>query len=202
MQIRAVLFDIGGILEITPPTGWRERWESTLGLGPGELDERMSDVWRDGAVGKITEADVEAAIRQRLGVRDDQMDRFQTEMWDDYLGSPNVELIDYFTRLRPRYRTGIISNSFVGARRREQEGYGFGDICKLIVYSHEVGVDKPDRRIYDLTCERMALQPGECVFLDDVEENVVAAREVGFHAVLFANNAQAINDIEVCLRSP
>jgi hypothetical protein len=42
------------------------------------------------------------------------------EMWEEYLGTPNVELIDWFRDLRPRYRTGIIS-SFVGAREREQE---------------------------------------------------------------------------------
>ncbi|MEE2830513.1 MAG: HAD-IA family hydrolase, partial [Myxococcota bacterium] len=59
---------------------------------------------------------------------------------------------------------------------------------------------KPDRGIYDITCERMKLLAEEAVFLDDVEENVVAARELGFHAVLFADNAQAIAEIEAHLQ--
>jgi len=200
MAVRAVLFDIGGILELTPPTGWRERWEAELCLRPGELDERMESVWRDGAVGRITEQEVDAQLRRRLGVSHAQLERLRTEMWDDYLGSPNVELIDYFAGLRPRYRTGIISNSFVGAREREQERYRFNDLCELIVYSHEEGVEKPHRRIYEITCERMGLRPEQAVFLDDVPENIVVARELGFRAVLYADNAQAIGEIEAHLR--
>ena len=202
MSIRAVLFDIGGILELNPPTGWRERWESELALRPGDLDKRLEDVWRDAAVGSITEQVMEDTIRRRLGLQDEQMDRFRNDMWDDYLGSPNDELIDYFGGLRSRCRTGIISNSAVGARVREQERYGFDDLCELIVYSHEVGVSKPDRRIYEITCERMNLQPAEAVFLDDVEENVVAARELGFHAVWFVDNRQAVREIEGHLCQP
>jgi hypothetical protein len=45
-MLHAVVFDIGGVLELTPPTGYRERWEKSLGLGPGDLDQRMYDVWR------------------------------------------------------------------------------------------------------------------------------------------------------------
>jgi len=48
MIIRAVVFDIGGVLEIIPPTGWVEKWEARLHLNPGELDERLMDVWRAG----------------------------------------------------------------------------------------------------------------------------------------------------------
>ena len=42
------------------------------------------------------------------------------DLWREYLGTANTELIEYARRLRPRYRTGILSNSFVGAREREQ----------------------------------------------------------------------------------
>ncbi len=48
MAIRAVVFDIGGVLEITPRTGWVEKWEARLHLKPAELDERLMDVWRAG----------------------------------------------------------------------------------------------------------------------------------------------------------
>ncbi|MEX2626162.1 MAG: hypothetical protein WD225_04725, partial [Ilumatobacteraceae bacterium] len=50
--------------------------------------------------------------------------RFMDDLWAEYLGTPNTELIDYFTGLGGRVRTGILSNSFVGAREREQERYG------------------------------------------------------------------------------
>ncbi len=59
-------------------------------------------------------------------------------------GTANTDLIEYARRLRPRYRTGILSNSFVGAREREQAAYGFEDLVDEIIYSHECGMSKPD----------------------------------------------------------
>ena len=66
MAIRAVVFDIGGVLEITPPTGWVEKWEARLHLKAGELDERLMDVSRAGSLGTISEEEVEKRIGEIL----------------------------------------------------------------------------------------------------------------------------------------
>jgi putative hydrolase of the HAD superfamily len=199
MTIQAVVFDIGGILEITPSLGVTERWEARLGLASGEINKRMADVWHDGGIGTITEADVHRALAERFGFDDQQVGEFMGWVWREYLGSANTELIEYARRLRPWYRTGILSNSFVGAREREQAAYGFEDLVDEIVYSHECGLSKPDPAIYALTCERLGVAPEEMVFLDDLEPNVDAARQAGIHAVLYTDNAQAIRDIEALL---
>lgn len=199
MAIRAIVFDIGGVLEITPRTGWVEKWEKLLQLKPGGLSELMHSVWRDGSIGRISEEEVEKSTAEILGLDQAQLDAFMYDLWEEYLGELNVELTAYFAGLRPRYRTAIISNSFVGAREKEQELYGLGDLCDVIIYSHEVGLEKPDRRIFELTCERLGVQPAEVIFLDDVEQHVAAARELGIHAILFRENSQAIADVEACL---
>ena len=54
MAIRAVVFDIGGVLEITPDLGITRQWETRLGLAAGELDERMHDAWRGGKIGRAS----------------------------------------------------------------------------------------------------------------------------------------------------
>jgi putative hydrolase of the HAD superfamily len=201
MAIRAVAFDIGGVLEITPRTGWEVKWGARLGLEPGELAERLHGLWRGGSVGTISEEEVEKKTGEILGLDRAQVDAFMRDLWDEYLGTLNAELAAYFASLRPRYKTAIISNSFVGARQKEQERYGLGDLCDLVIYSHEVGIQKPDGRIYEMTCERLGIEPSEMVFLDDVEAAVDAARELGIHAILFRDTAQAITDIEACLRN-
>lgn len=196
MAIRAIVFDIGGVLEITPRTNYDERWESRLGLEAGELDERMADIWKAGALGKCTEEDVERGLRELVGMDQAQVDAFLYDLWEEYLGTLNVELAAYFSKLHSRYRTAILSNSFVGAREREQERYHFDEMTDLIIYSHEVGLAKPDRRVYELTCERLGVLPEEVIFLDDVEICVAAAREIGIHGIRFQSNEQAIADIE------
>jgi putative hydrolase of the HAD superfamily len=196
---RAVLLDIGGVLEITPPTGWIERWARELALGPAEIGRRLADVSRGGSIGTVSEDQYAHAVAERLRLGPADLDRFLADLWEEYLGTANRELIDWFAALRPRYRTGIVSNSFVGAREREQARYGFPDLTDTIVYSHEVGVSKPDPAIYLEACRRLGVRPEEAVFLDDVEAAVDGARAVGMSGVVFRDNAQAIADIGALL---
>ena len=199
MVIRAVVFDIGGVLEITPDLGLDRRWETRLGLPDGEILARMHDIWRGGSIGTITLDDVHEALRDRLGLDDQTLAQYMADFWREYLGTANTELIEYARRLRPRYRTGIVSNSFVGAREREQAAYGFEDLVEEIVYSHEAGFSKPDPRIYDLICTRLNVAPGQMVFVDDTESCVTGARDAGIQAVHYQDNAQANAEIEKLL---
>lgn len=201
MAIQAIVFDIGGVLEITPDLGMTEKWEERLHLKPGELNERMGSLWRDGSLGRCTPEDVMHGLRERIRMDQAQVDSFLHDLWTEYLGQPNTELIDYVRGLRPHYQTALLSNSFVGAREKEQERYQFEDLVDLIIYSHEVELAKPDRRIFELTCERLGVQPAETIFLDDVEVSVAAAREYGIHAILFKDTAQALADIQACLQA-
>jgi putative hydrolase of the HAD superfamily len=196
MSIQAVVFDIGGILEITPDLGVAGTWESRLGLAPGELNRRMEDAWVGGSIGAISEADVRRAATENLGLDRQLLEQFMADLWREYLGTANTELIEHARSLRPRYRTGILSNSFVGAREREQAAYGFEDLVDEIIYSHECGMSKPDPAIYALACARLAVEPAQMVFLDDYAPCVEGARQAGIHAVLYQGNAQAIRDIE------
>jgi putative hydrolase of the HAD superfamily len=196
MSIQAVVFDIGGVLEITPSLGVTELWESRLGLDPGEINRRMHDIWHGGGIGTVSELEVHQAAAERLGLDEPQLEEFMDWIWREYVGSANTELIGYARQLRPRYRTGILSNSFVGAREREQAAYGFEDLVDEIIYSHECGMSKPDPGIYALACERLRAEPAQMVFLDDYGPCVEGARQAGIHAVLYQDNAQAIRDIE------
>jgi epoxide hydrolase-like predicted phosphatase len=195
MTIRAVVFDIGGVLELTPLTGWVEKWEARLYLNPGELDERLMDVWRAGSLGTISHEEVEKRIGKIMGMDQGQVAALMADLWEAYLGELNVELAAYFASLRPRYQTALLSNSFAGARGKEQERYHFAELCDLLIYSHKEGIAKPERHIFELTCEHLGVQPAEVVFLDDVEANIAAAREFGMQAILFRETKEAIGHL-------
>jgi putative hydrolase of the HAD superfamily len=83
---------------------------------------------------------------------------------------------------RAGLRTGLLSNSWGGST-----GYPADLLPGLfdgVVISGEVGMRKPERRIFLLAAESVGLEPGECVFIDDVEENVTAATAAGLTGVL------------------
>jgi putative hydrolase of the HAD superfamily len=215
-MIKAVVADIGGVFEVEPlgrdPTArfpaMIAAWERRLHVPPGEVQARITAMNRsfeatgkDGEVWTLSQEEWQEGLRQFLDLTPLQLAAFVEEFWTVYLGDPNPELVAYFTTLRPRYRTALLSNSFDGAREREQERYQLADFVDDIIYSHEVGLTKPDPRIYALTSHRLAVQPHEVVFLDDAERNVAGAADCGFHAILYKNTAQAIAAIEQCLHA-
>jgi epoxide hydrolase-like predicted phosphatase len=201
VAVRAVVFDIGGVLEVTPNLEVFPRWEARLGLAPGEFVERTGQLWLDGNIGVISLDEVHAGLSQSLGLARPTVEELMEDIWTEYVGTPDVALIEYFRGLRPRYLTALLSNSFVGAREREQELYGFAELTDLIVYSHEVGLSKPDPRIYELTCERLDVRPHEGVFVDDKARNIDAARDLGMHAILHESTPQSIAEIDALLAS-
>lgn len=214
MTIRAVVFDIGGILEIIPGGGdptirfpdMIARWETRLGLPAGSLGQQIAELsaqferaGQDGGIGTLSEAAYFAELLAVTGWDQPQLDAFRRDFWDTYCGNPNPDLVVYLGSLRPRYHTALLSNSFDGARREEEARLHLSQIADLIIYSHEVGVAKPDPRIYALTCERLGCRPEEIVFLDDAERNVAAAAAYGIHTILFRDNTQAIDAIQALL---
>ncbi len=161
----------------------------------------MESFWQAGSVGECTEEEVHQGMRERLGMSQEQVEEYMSEMWDWYCGRLNVSLADYFRRLRPRYQTAILSNSFVGARREEQQRHQVEEMCDLIIYSHEVGMAKPDRRIFELTWQQLGVQPEEMLFLDNTQVHVEAARACGIQAILFEDTAQALAALESRLQA-
>ncbi|MFJ9668859.1 HAD family hydrolase [Streptomyces sp. NPDC101219] len=200
MATPCIILDIGGVLEITPDTGWVQRWEERLQLPPGTIHERMRDVWQAGSVGGISERQVHEQVGSRLGLAGPEVDAFMADLWAEYLGTPNEELIAHVRGLRGHCRLGILSNSFVGARERETGLYGFDELVERIVYSHEIGVEKPDPEAFGEACASLGVRPESCLFVDDAEANVLAARAVGMQAHLFEDNARTMARIAAHLQ--
>jgi FMN phosphatase YigB (HAD superfamily) len=179
--------------------GWQQRWCTQLGLPDEQFRTLLAPPGRAGSLGQIDLEQYTATAQELLGLDDEQAVAFMDDIWDEYLGTPNTELIGHFTGLRDRVRTGILSNSFVGAREREQERYGFEDRCDAIAYSHEIGVMKPGPAAYTAVCALLEAEPHEVLFLDDLEMCVKGAEAVGMTAVLYRDNKQAIAEIEAHL---
>jgi putative hydrolase of the HAD superfamily len=196
-----VVFDIGGVLEQVDDDAWPEvwigRWERRMNLQPGHLMERLAEHEPDGdmVTGGISEAQMRAMYAGALGLDEEQADEMMAEMWDAYCGELDVELCDFAAGLRPTYRTAILSNSADGARREEQRRYGFEELVDTIVYSHEVGLAKPDPAVFRLTEERLGVAAHEIVLLDDHDGHVEAARRLGWHAVLHRSTPESIREI-------
>jgi len=90
-------------------------------------------------------------------------------------------MLDLFRKLHAAgVPTGLLSNSWGGGYPHEL----FPDLFDAVVISSEVGMRKPEPRIFFHAAELLGLAPQECVFIDDIEANITAAEQIGFTGVL------------------
>lgn len=185
MTIRGLIFDYGGVL-------WDMRWDAARelerqhGLAERSITGTMygSDVWRQLEVGLgDRDAWLAGAHRELEAVAGRELPPLH-QHWRDrqHLIAPNIELV---RRLRPPYKTAVLSNAEGTLVDRMKNVHGIYDLFDEVVCSAEVGLAKPDPRIYALAARRLSLEPGECLFVDDLASNVEAARGAGMNAVQF-----------------
>ena len=183
--LRGVIFDFGGVLIDM-------RWDVSAGLEEAHGLPRLAlletlyrtPTWLEIERGQ---GDLHAWRTEAHRLLEERAGRSLPQLHDAWLASrhlirTNVSLAQ---RLRPTYRTAILSNADASLRGRLRDGLGIHDHFDEVICSAEVGLAKPDPAIYRLAAERLDLAPAACVFVDDHEPNVQAAREVGMAAVLF-----------------
>jgi putative hydrolase of the HAD superfamily len=94
----------------------------------------------------------------------------------------NLALVE---RLRPPYKVSVLSNADVSLRGRLVAEMRILHLFDDIVCSAEVGMAKPEAEIFRLAAARLGVAPEECVFVDDWDQNIDAARQVGMIGVLY-----------------
>ncbi len=97
-------------------------------------------------------------------------------------------------------RLGLLTNNVKEFGEHWRTMFPLEELFEEVVDSSHVGMRKPERGIYELTCSRMGIEPGEAVFIDDNLDNVQAARAYGMEAVHFGENPwDALAEIEAIL---
>ena len=207
-MIRAVVSDFGGVLT-SPLIQSFVAYQDETGVDFRRFGEAMGRIMeRDGKhplfeleCGRITEREFYAVIEAELGGGVSLVD-FR-ERYFAHL-HPNEPVIEYMRGLRGRgYRMALLTNNV-----REWEPLwrakipAVDEIFEVVVDSGFVGMRKPDPRIYELTLERLGdVRAEECVFVDDIDVNCEAARELGMTPVHFVDAGQAIAEVEELLRA-
>ncbi len=94
--------------------------------------------------------------------------------------------------------TALLSNSWGNEYPREM----WTDMFDVVIISGEVGMRKPEPRIYNLVCERLGLQPQQCVFVDDMPYNVDAAVRLGWVGVHHHSYQETAAELEAIFGIP
>ena len=196
MPIRAVIFDIGGVILHTRNYDRRRAWEERLGLSQGQLGQIVfgSEAAARAASGEVLEGEVWREVGRTLELRDDQLAGLQRDFWADE--QLDLELAQFIQSLRPRIKIAIITNAWSDARSIHNSRFQLNAWTDVAVYSAEVRLVKPDARIYQLALSQLGVRADECVFVDDVLVNVQAAQALSMKGVQYRDTPQAIAEIQ------
>ena len=177
-------------------------WGRRAGIADDEFEQRLTVFRLDGliATGQLTEASTgHSTPRHSASTRPGP-----TTSWSP-CGLVLRRARPGAVRLRRQPATGVHDRHHQQLRRRRpprggQARYGFEQLVDEIVYSHEVGLAKPDPRIYALACDRLGVEPAELVFVDDVAMIVDSANRFGLQAVLHTgDSARTIAEVRALL---
>jgi len=198
MQIAGILFDFGGVLAPFFRPALFRALEDELGLQPGSLPEILwrSTDWRLAEVGAIDDQEYWQRTAPRLGLAMETQgaqDRLQA-LRETLYGAVEVDpaMVDLVRRLRPNYRTGLLSNTSERQPERMLEKYHLEGLFDAVVLSAAAGLAKPDPAIYRLAVQRLGTEPETTIFVDDYPPNVAAASEQGLHGLHFTGHADLL----------
>ncbi len=197
--IKAVIFDIGGVLVRTEDLTSRRIWEARFGLPDWGLARLVFDnpVASEATVGRATTADVWRYVGDQLGLAGAELAQLEEDFWagDRY----DVDLIAWIGALRPRYQTGILSNAWDWMPRRHAPHIN-ASVFDVIVYSQEIQLAKPAPASFHSVLDQLGVRPQEAIFVDDFAENIAAANDLGLHGVLFRPQDDVRQAIAALLR--
>jgi epoxide hydrolase-like predicted phosphatase len=206
--IRAIVSDFGGVLT-SPLLDSFAAFQQSSGVSLEALGKAMAAVGaRQGTnplfeleTGRLSEATFLRALEDQLSVDLGQ----QVELHgfgERYLEQlhPNPRMIEYMRELRRRgYKMAICTNNVREWEQLWRAKLPVEEIFEVVVDSAFVGFRKPERKIFEITLERLGVAARASLLVDDVETNCTAARELGMRAVLFRDTDQAIEEIEAAL---
>lgn len=199
MKIRAVFFDFGGVIQRTEYQAPRQRLAERFGMDYAEIDNIVfnSPTARQATVGEIPVQKHWEAVAQRLKVSHDEVAEVEREFFAGDVVDHSI--LEYLRSLRPRFVTGLISNAWSDMREylvRKKMDNAF----KFLTISAEVGVAKPEAKIYLLALEQAQVQPEAAVFVDDVLANIEACEQIGMKGILFKDPQEAMEQLKKLLR--
>ena len=201
MSIKAVFFDLGGVILRTEHQAPRQKLAEHFNMDYDDIEKIVFGGGPNGSasrasVGEITEEGHWHNVAKMLKQPVSEYERIRDEFFAGDVIDRNI--LDFLRSIKPTHKVGLISNAWSGLRDyifREK----FDDAFHRMIISAEVGVAKPEAKIYQIALEQFEVSPSEAVFVDDVVENIEACEKIGMKGVHFKDAESALQQVREVL---
>lgn len=200
-MFRAVFFDFGGVITSSPFEAIGH-YERSNGAPPGfvaEVNSRNSgdNAWAKIERNEISTHEFDALFRQET--KELGFELSGAELLPLLTGAVREEMVAAIDRLRDRQLiVACLTNNVLTANPSPR----LAELLTrfdFVVESSKVNVRKPEQRFYEIACELARVEPGECVFLDDLGINLKTARQMGMTTIKVTSAQQALTELSEVL---
>jgi|SRR2546429_786524 len=197
-MIKAIFLDIGGVLILSKYREIIEKWASELNVPSDKLHQTLKQYSHIGMAGKRGSYQEFLEQNEIDWITADQLKALQKEAWkSEYI---NQELLDFILENKGKYTFGIITNNYKEAEELLLKKFNVPKFYSVFVSSADIGVLKPDERIYQYALERIKTPAEQTIFVDDQERNVEAAKELGMVGFLYRDNESLLKQLSKALK--
>ena len=214
MTYTTVIFDFGGVITASPFEAFN-KLEAERGL-PHDFVRRVnSSDPDDNAWAKFERAEIDAATFDTLFAEEARALGHELEgeaVLAVIAGAVRPAMVATLDTLKDRgFTIACITNNVPGGKmgirgagmtRSAEAAIEVADIMARfdhVIESSKAGVRKPDPRIYQMMCEKLGVEPAECIYLDDLGINCKPASQLGMHAIKVTSGEQALGDLSAVL---
>ena len=207
MPIRAVVFDLGGVV-LGSPLQAIAAYERDQGLPPNAINHVVASTAPHGAWsrlerGEISMLDFFDAFEQdcakagwTISARD-MMERIGET------SAPRPSMLEAIRRIRSKgLRVAALTNNWAPGGEGASDGNPLLPLFDVFLESSVEGLRKPDPRIYELVCKRLGVPPEEAVFLDDIGANLKPARAMGMTTLKVETPEASLEELAEILGFP
>jgi len=193
VQIKAVIFDWGGVLADEPLQGLIQYCAATLGVDLKKCGSVIEAHLPAFGRGTFSEEGFWQHVCGELACLEPE----SKSLWSEAFGvvcRPRKTMYDLAETLQKKYKIAVLSNTEAPAVKHFLSYRP--ELFDVKVFSCDEGVAKPQARLYEICLERLGVEPQEALFIDDREENVAGARAIGLQAVVCKNYQLLVRELE------
>ncbi len=196
-KIEVIFFDIGGVLLHIHPEKMIKKISTITNIPFSIVQDSFPHDAHDAYErGQMTDYEWFDSFKTSLPKKSNLTENKFWEAWAMLLGE-ETEVIDILIQLKKSYRIWLLSNTNPSHIKKEVENNNvFPRLIDGTVYSFDVGYRKPEKDIYKIACKLADVAPKRCVFIDDLEDNIRGANNVGLHGIHYRNTPALISDLK------
>lgn len=202
-KIKAVVFDIGGVLQIGEnqrkkqtqlhSSGVHETIAKKLRIPLDQYFDSIDSAYAKSLEGKITKEKLLEILSEKLKVSKKKLEKIYFKAYKSHFKLNKSLLSKIKTLKKKQYKLALLSDQW-HLSKKAHLSKSFEKIFHPIILSCDVRIRKPSKKIYELLLRKLKLPPSQILFIDNQEWNIKPAKKMGFKTILFKNNKQLFEE--------